>query len=351
VSSSRGTFHENYAQDMAILRTRLHWGALVALLLFLFICPFLFSDRVLTVMTMIGIAIISVHGLNILTGYCGQISIGHVGFMAVGAYTSAILAAKFGWPFWLSMPCGALAAGIAGLIFGLPSLKIKGFYLIMATISAHFIIVWLILHLRGLTNGPDGFAVPKPRIGAFVFASKASYYYLVMGMACLSTFLVVNIVRTRAGRAFVAIRDNDLAAEVMGINLWSYKLQAFFIGCVYAGVAGALLVHYYAFASVDQFPFMDSVWYLGMLIVGGMGSISGAILGAISLKLLDELVTIVGPILSAAVAAQAAASLALITRGLVLILFLIFEPRGLAHRWGIIEAYFRLWPFSHQESE
>jgi hypothetical protein len=131
----------------------------------------------------------------------------------------------------------------------------------------------------------------------------------------LSTLLAKNIVRTRAGRAFVAIRDNDLAAEVMGISLWSYKLQAFFIGCVYAGVAGVLLVHYYAFASVDQFPFIDSVWFLGMLIVGGMGSIPGGILGAISLKLLDELVTIVGPILSAAVAAQAAASLALIVRG------------------------------------
>ena len=149
----------------------------------------------------------------------------------------------------------ALAAGLAGLIFGLPSLKIKGFYLIMATIAAHFIIIWLILQLRSITGGADGLAVPKPRIGGLVLNSKASYFYLVMVFACLATFLAMNIVRTRAGRAFVAIRDNDLAAEVMGINLWSYKLQAFFIGCVYAGVAGALLVHYYGFASVDQFPF------------------------------------------------------------------------------------------------
>ncbi len=215
----------------------------------------------------------------------------------------------------------------------------------MATIAAHFIIIWLILQLRSITGGADGMAVPKPRIGSIVLTSKASYFYLVMIMACLATFLAVNMVRTRAGRAFVAIRDNDLAAEVMGINLWSYKLQAFFIGCVYAGVAGALLVHYYGFASVDQFPFMDSVWYMGMLIVGGMGSIPGAILGAVSLKLLDELVTIVGPILSAAVAAQAAASLALITRGLVIILFLIFEPRGLAHRWETYQGLFQIVAF------
>jgi len=344
-----GTFQESYEQDMAIFRTRLDWGMLFAFLLFLLTCPLFLSDRILTIMTMIGIAIISVHGLNILTGYCGQISIGHVGFMAVGAYISAILTAKLGWSFWTALPCAALAAGIAGLIFGLPSLKIKGFYLIMATIAAHFIIIWLILQLYNVTGGPDGLAVPKPKIGSIVLKSKASYFYLVMAIAALATLLAENIVRTRAGRAFVAIRDNDLAAEVMGISLWSYKLQAFFIGCVYAGVAGSLLVHYYGFASVDQFPFMDSVWYLGMLIVGGMGSTAGAIFGAVSLKLLDELVTIVGPILSAVVAAQAAASLALITRGLVIILFLIFEPRGLAHRWGMIKAYYRLWPFSHEE--
>jgi len=346
-----GTFQENYGQDMAIFRTKRHWGMLSVFLIVLLACPLFLSDRMLTILTMIGIAIISVHGLNILTGYCGQISIGHVGFMAVGAYTSAVLTAKLGWSFWPALPCAALAAGIAGLIFGLPSLKIKGFYLIMATIAAHFIIIWFILQLYHVTGGPDGMAVPKPRIGSFVFSSKASYFYLVMAVAVLGTFFAINIVRTRAGRAFVAIRDNDLAAEVMGVSLWSYKLQAFFIGCVYAGVAGALLVHYYAFASVDQFPFMDSVWYLGMLIVGGMGSTTGAILGAVSLKLLDELVTIVGPILSAIVAAQAAAALALVSRGLILILFLIFEPRGLAHRWGMIKAYFRLWPFSHEELE
>jgi branched-chain amino acid transport system permease protein len=343
-----GIFQEDYGQDVAIFRTKLDWGILLIFLIFLFTCPLFMSARILTIMTVIGIAIISVHGLNILTGYCGQISIGHVGFMAVGAYISAILTAKFGWSFWMALPCAALGAGIAGLIFGLPSLKIKGFYLIMATIAAHFIIIWVIIQFQSITGGPDGLPVPKPKIGHFVLKSKASYFYLVMALATLSTLFAKNIIRTRAGRAFVAIRDNDLAAEVMGISLWSYKLQAFFIGCVYAGVAGALLVHYYGLASVDQFPFMDSVWYLGMLIVGGMGSTAGAIMGAISLKLLDELVTIVGPILSAAVAAQAAASLALIVRGLVIIIFLIFEPRGLAHRWGMIKDYFRLWPFSYE---
>jgi branched-chain amino acid transport system permease protein len=346
-----GTFHENYAQDMAIFPTKLHWGFLLAFLIALFACPLFTSDRILTLLTMMGIAVISVHGLNILTGFCDQISIGHAGFMAVGGYTSAVLCAKLGLPFWAALPCGALAAGIAGLIFGLPSLKIKGFYLIMATIAAHFIIIWTIIQLRGITGGPDGLALPSPAIGGLRLSSKTNYFYLVMIIACFATLLAKNIVRTKAGRAFIAIRDNDLAAEVMGISLWSYKLQAFFIGCVYAGVAGALLIHYFSFASTDQFPFFDSVWYLGMLIVGGMGSTTGAIFGAVALRLLDELVTMVGPVLSAAVAPQAAASLALISHGLIIIIFLIFEPRGLYHRWEMIKAYFRLWPYSHEVAE
>jgi branched-chain amino acid transport system permease protein len=345
------TFHENYAQDMAIFPTRLHWGFLLVFLVILFACPLFSSDRILTLLTMMGIAVISVHGLNILTGFCDQISIGHAGFMAVGGYTSAVLCAKLGVPFWAALPCGAVAAGIAGLFFGLPSLKIKGFYLIMATIAAHFIIIWTIIQLRGITGGPDGLAVPSPAIGGLRLSSKTNYFYLVMIIACLATLLAKNIVRTRAGRAFIAIRDNDLAAEVMGISLWSYKLQAFFIGCVYAGVAGALLIHYFSFASTDQFPFFDSVWYLGMLIVGGMGSTTGAIFGAVALRLLDELVTMAGPVLSAAVAPQAAASLALISHGLIIIIFLIFEPRGLYHRWEMIKAYFRLWPYSHEVAE
>lgn len=334
---------------MAVFRSGLQWGIAVAFLVLLFTSPFFCSDRVLTILTMMGIAVISVHGLNILTGYCGQISIGHAGFMAVGGYTSAILSARLGLPFWVALPSGALAAGTAGLIFGLPSLKIKGFYLIMATIAAQFIIIWTILQLRSITGGADGLSVPAPTIGSISLSSKADYFYLVMVVTCLATLLAKNIVRTRAGRAFIAIRDNDLAAEVMGVSLWNYKLQAFFIGCVFAGVAGSLLVHYFSFASTDEFPFMDSVWYLGMLIVGGMGSTIGAVFGAVALRLLDELVTMVGPILSAAVAPQAAASLGLIMHGLIIIIFLIFEPRGLAHRWEMIKTYFRLWPFSHQD--
>lgn len=346
-----GTFQESYVQDMALFSSAKNRGAIILLILVLLGGPFFLSDRMLTILTTMGIAVISVHGLNILTGYCGQISIGHSGFMAVGGYTSAILCAHLGWPFWLALPCGALAAGLAGLLFGLPSLKIKGFYLIMATIAAQFIIIWIIIQLRGVTGGTDGLLVPKATLAGINLSTKVNYYYLVMVIAVLATVSAHNIVRTRSGRAFIAIRDNELAAEVMGVTLWSYKLQAFFIGCIYAGAAGSLLVHYVRFASIEQFPFMDSVWYLGMLIVGGMGSTTGAIMGVVALKVLDELVTVAGPILAAAVAPQAAASLALISHGLVIIIFLIFEPRGLHHTWEMIKNYFEVWPFSHQQTD
>jgi branched-chain amino acid transport system permease protein len=346
-----GTFSQSYAQDMAIVRTKTQWLLLLVLLIIVFTAPLYLSQSLLAIMIVIGITIISVHGLNILTGYCGQISLGHAAFMAVGGYTSGILVAKLGLSFWAALPCAGLAAGIVGLIFGLPSLKIKGFYLIMATVAAQFIIIWVILQLYSITGGATGLSVPRPEIGGFVFESRASYYYLVMAFAVLATFLAKNLVRTRVGRAFIAIRDNDLAAEVMGVNVFRYKLLAFFIGCVFAGVAGALMVHYVTYAFTAQFSFLDSVWYLGMLIAGGMGSTTGAIFGVIFLKVLDYVVTLIGPPISAilppSLAAQASAALGLITRGLVIILIVIFEPRGLAHRWELVKSYYRLWPFSH----
>jgi branched-chain amino acid transport system permease protein len=344
-----GTFQQNYAQDMAMLRTKSQWGILVAFLILLSAFPFLLSDPLLTVAIVIGITVISVHGLNILTGYCGQISMGHAAFMAVGGYVSGILCAKLGWPFFAALPCAALSAGLVGLLFGLPSLKIKGFYLIMATVAAQFIIIWLVLQLYWITGGTNGLAVPRPRIAGFVFKSKASYFYLVMIFAILSTIVAKNLVRTRVGRAFIAIRDNDLAAEVMGINVFGYKLLAFFIGCVFAGVAGALLVHFVNYTFTGQFSFADSVWYLAMLIAGGMGSTLGAVLGVVALKLLDYVVTMAGPAITQTfpvLGGPAGAAFGLFIRGFVIILFVIFEPRGLVHRWDLIKSYYRLWPFS-----
>jgi branched-chain amino acid transport system permease protein len=345
MSLPSGVFQGSFKQDMAIFRTKTQWLLLLILLVFIFTMPLYASNKIITTVTIIGITIISVLGLNILTGYCGQISMGHAGFMAVGGYVAAVLMAKLNAPFILALPAAGLGAGIVGIIFGLPSLKIKGFYLIMSTVAAQFIVLWLIVQMRGVTGGADGISVPRPEIFGFALKSKGSYYIFVMIVVCLATYLAKNIVRTRVGRAFIAIRDNDLAAEVMGVNLLHYKLTAFFIGCVYAGVAGALMVNYINFANVEQFPFINSVWYLGMLIVGGMGSTVGVIFGVVAVKLLEQLATTIGPMMANIFVPQVAACLALILNGLVIILFLIFEPRGLAHRWEMIKSYYRHWPF------
>ena len=349
MSLPSGTFQESYAQDMAIIRTKTQWVFLLLFLVILFTAPLYANNSLMTLMTIIGITVISVQGLNILTGRCGLISMGHSGFMMVGAYASAILCAKVGLPFWLSLPAAGLIAGLTGIIFGLPSLKVRGFYLVMATIAAYFIIHWIILQFQGVTGGVNGLAIPKATIFGINLNTKVNYFYLVMIIAVIAVYLAKNIIRTRAGRAFVAIRDNDLAAEVMGVNLWSYKLQAFFIGCVFAGVAGALSAQYLRFANVDQFPFMDSVWFLGMLIVGGQGSVVGVIFGVVALKLLDQLAIQIGPLLVTTfhVLPTAGAALSLILSGLIVILFLIFEPHGMVHFWERIKSYYRLWPFSN----
>jgi branched-chain amino acid transport system permease protein len=215
----------------------------------------------------------------------------------------------------------------------------------MATVAAYFIIHWLILQFRSLTGGTEGISVPTASLFGLKVKDDLAFFYLVMTLAALATVLAKNILRTRAGRAFVAIRDNDLAAEVMGVNLWTYKLQAFFIGCVFAGVAGGLSVQFISFANIEQFPFFNSVWYLGMLIVGGMGRPSGVIFGAVAIKLLEQLATRLGPMLSDFTNPQAAVGLSLILPGLAIILFLIFAPHGISQIWERVRNYYQLWPY------
>jgi len=215
---------------MAIFRTKTHWALLLALLVILFTAPLYCGNYWLSVANLIGITIIAATGLNILTGYCGQLSIGHAGFIAVGAYTSAVLTNRLELPFLVGLICAGLTAGLIGMIFGIPSLRVKGFYLAISTIAAQFIIIWVINHWTSVTGGFMGISVPPASIGGITFISQSSQFYLIMVITVLVVFLAKNLARTRAGRAFIAIRDNDLAAEVMGINLFRYKLLAFFSG-------------------------------------------------------------------------------------------------------------------------
>ncbi len=348
-----GTRNYTYAQDMAIVRTKTQWAMLIILLLALFTGPLwirlMWGNYGLSVANLIGITIIAATGLNILTGYCGQLSIGHAGFIAVGAYTSAVLTNRLGLPFLVGLIAAGVFAGLIGLIFGIPSVRVKGFYLAISTIAAQFIIIWVISHWESITGGFTGISVPPASIGGITFVSQASMFYLIMVITTLVVFFAKNLARTRAGRAFVAIRDNDLAAEVMGINLFHYKLLAFFIGCFLAGIAGSLLAHWVGFMSVEHFSIMDSILYIGMIIIGGLGTTIGPIFGVIFIRLLQQGITFIAPWLEDLFTLPAGFTTGIgpMVFGFFIILFLILEPRGLAHLWQLFKASYRLWPFSY----
>lgn len=344
-----GTYSDSYQKDMAIIHTRWQWTLFIAFLLSLFLFPIAGSTSHMHLLNFIGITLIAVLGLQLLTGYTGQISLGHSAFIALGAYISGLLSSKLGLTFWFSLPLSGLVTAMAGLLIGLPSLRIKGFYLAMATIASQFIIIFVISHLQ-ITGGPYGMQVPQARLGTFIFSTEKSYYYIILITAIAMTFIALNITRSRVGRALIAIRDNDLAAELLGINLFYYKLLAFFVASFFAGVAGSLWAHYITVIHPEQFTLMDSIWYLGMIIVGGMGSITGTIFGVSFMMILRELVDIASPMVATAfpaIGGSAFAALGQITFGLVIVLFLIFEPRGIYHRWEMFKAYYRLHPFSY----
>jgi branched-chain amino acid transport system permease protein len=335
---------------MAILRTRTHWALLFALLAIVFTAPLYLSNYWLGVASLIGITIIAAIGLNILVGYCGQLSIGHAGFMAVGAYTTAVLTNKLGFPFLAGLICSGFSAGFIGLIFGIPSVRVKGFYLAITTIAAQFIIIWIINHWSSVTGGFVGISVPYASIGGIEFKDDASQFYLIMSITAVCILFAKNLARGRIGRAFIAVRDNDLAAEVMGINLLYYKLLAFFIGCFLAGIAGCLLAHWMGFMNAENFSLADSILFIGMVIIGGLGTTLGPILGAIFIRLLQQGMMFISPILEnafPALPAGFATGLGPMVFGLVIVLFLVLEPRGLAHRWMLFKAAYRLWPFSY----
>lgn len=346
-----GDFDTTYAKDMAVLRQPWHWVVTILFLTFLFALPTFASGYILGILITIGIWLIAVQGLGILTGYTGQISLGQAAFMGVGAYASTLLVARLGIPFWLALPMAGLAGGVVGLIFGLPALRIKGFYLAMSTLAAQFIIPWTIRTLYPeITGGVQGLEVPAPTLAGITFSSHRMYV-IILAVVCLTTIAFKNLTRTRTGRAFVAIRDNDLAAEVLGIDPFAYKLRAFFLSAFYAGLAGSLWAHYLGHVRPDEFGLDKSVWFLGMIIVGGMGSALGPIFGTIFIRLLRELVIVLVPALSNVLPGEMAgnlrAALTPMVFGLALMLFLILEPRGLAHRWEILKAAWRLRPFSH----
>lgn len=344
-----GDFKESYLEDEKIFQSLFVKICLAILFVLLLIIPFVAGPYFLYIMNLIGFAIIGAVGLNLLTGFTGQISLGHAAFMGVGGYTTAILVTKLGLPFWFSMPIAGLVSAGMGLIIGIPSLRVKGLYLCIATLAAQFILEFVFVHWESMTRGIRGINVPPPRIGDFVFDTEKSYYFITLFLVIVAVGFARNLVRTKWGRAFVAIRDRDLAAEIIGINLFRYKLAAFALSSFYAGIAGSLWVGFIKVVTPEHFPFSLSIQYLAMVIVGGLGSVLGSIFGAIFMILTPELLNIFvsSAKLSFPGLDQFFIPLKDIIFGGLIVTFLVFEPHGLAEIWHRIKNFFLLWPFSY----
>jgi branched-chain amino acid transport system permease protein len=344
-----GLYHENYRSDERIFQT---WFVRIWLIAFLIACvlfPFYGSEYMISTMIEVGIAIIACHGLNLLTGFTGQISLGHAAFMGVGAYSCSILVGQAGVPFIVALFLGGFVAALVGMVFGIPSLRLRGLYLAMATIAAQFIIEFTIRRWDTLTGGVEGMYVDPGTLGPFHFDDRIHLYYLTFVLAAAVTMATKNIVRSRSGRAFVAIRDRYLAAEVIGVNLFKYRLLSFAVSSFFAGIAGALMAQYLEVITHESFTITQSVDYLAMCIVGGLGHILGGFFGVGFWFILERLLEVVNTTLNSAYPDHVTwfVSIREIVFGLVIIFFLIFEPDGLAARWRTIRAYWKLWPFSY----
>jgi branched-chain amino acid transport system permease protein len=349
-----GVFKTTYQADMALYPLPIARFTVAALVvLFFVILPLLLHEYYLSIINLIAIAVVGALGLNILVGYTGQISIGHGAFMSVGAYTAANFATRLDFPFWAALPLGGLMAALVGAVVGIPSLRIKGLYLAIATLAGQLIIEWTINHVTWISGGVQAsIEVPRPRLFGLEISVQRGMYFFLLVFVVLATVGALNLMRSRVGRAFIAIRDHDIAAEIIGINIFRYKLTAFAISSFYAGVTGVLYTYYLGIANYEQFQIVTSVDYLAMIIIGGLGSILGSFFGAIFVTLLPILIryameALGGLVFSPAAVLNIIPNLRLILFGGLIIGFLIVEPEGLNRLWRNIRNYFRVWPFAY----
>ena len=348
-----GDFRTSYRADTTIFPTSGSRAALWAGLAVLCLAPLVLDRYLLGLLINIGTLGIAALGLNILVGFSGQISIGHAAFFGFGAFASAWLHESLGLPVLLCIPAAGLLTALVGLVFGAPAARLKGLYLAIATLAAQFILEDFFARARWFTGGVAGRLTESPEIAGFAFDREESYFYLVLAFVILLFVAAANLMRTRDGRALVAVRDHYLSAEIMGINLAYYRTLSFGIASFYAGIGGALYAHHLLFVSVEAFNILFSIQFLGMVIIGGLGSIMGSLMGAAFMVLLPEVVqagadAVAGGALDRMLKIGGNISfLREMAVGAAIILFLIFEPDGLARRWRLIRAYWKLYPYSH----
>jgi branched-chain amino acid transport system permease protein len=339
-----GDFRDSYLRDEAIWVTAVQRSWMLGLAVLLLLFPLVAGNYLVYLACLTGIHVIAAMGLNIVTGYAGQISLGHAAFMGVGCYTAAWLA-KAGVPFWLALPAAGAMSALLGVVVGIPSLRIKGLYLAVATLAAQFILGYVFREWEAGTGGVRGVNIPPAQLGGWQLNTDHEIYYLIVPCAALMLLAARNLLRTHIGRSFIAIRDKDISAEVLGIDLFSGKLLAFAIGSFYAGVAGALMGYFYRAITPEHFSLTLSVFYLAAIIVGGLGSVLGTIFGAAFMALVPELlrgaISLAGPNYGALLSPARE-----MVFGALIVLFLVFEPHGLVEIWRRIRRFFHVWPFN-----
>lgn len=347
-----GDFRTSYRADQTIFATRLTMLFCVAAVVVLCFAPFFLSRYMLSLMIQIGYLGIAALGLNILVGFSGQISIGHAVFFGFGGFASAFLANK-GVPVPIAIVLAGVWTTFVGLLFGLPAARVKGLYLAIATLAAQFILQDFFVRAEWFTGGTHGAMAPSFELFGYDLSGDTRYFYVVLVFVVVMYLFATNLMRTRDGRALIAVRDHYLSAEMMGVNLTKYRTMAFGISSFYAGIGGALYAHYIGFMSVEGLDILFSIQFLAMIIIGGLGSVMGSLLGTIFMVLLPELTGALASALQGSAIDKALHLKDGITYmremliGATIILFLIFEPDGLAHRWRQIKAYWKLYPFSY----
>ena len=348
-----GDFRTSYKQDNTIFETKTI--RIVAILTILALCfaPLLVDGYFITLMIQISYLGIAALGLNILVGYTGQISLGHGAFFGFGAFASAWLNTSFHIPVFLCIPlAGFLTMGV-GMMFGAPAARIKGLYLAIATLASQFIIEDFFARADWFSGGSAGSMAEPLSLFGITFDTDQSFYYVALFSLVFMFIWGCNLMRSRDGRAFVAVRDHYLSAEIMGVKLNKYRLLSFGISSFYAGIGGALYAHYLGYVSAEGFTIMMSIQFLAMIIIGGLGSIKGTLMGVIFMVLLPEVLESGVDLMKMTdwgnipMVVDGLSYIKEMTIGLVIIVFLIFEPEGLAHRWTQIKNYWKFYPFSY----
>jgi branched-chain amino acid transport system permease protein len=350
-----GDYKTTYRADRAIFQTGVVKFWFILFTIFMLFLPFMAGRYAIYIVNLCGIAIIGAMGLNVLTGFAGQLSLGHAAFIAIGAYTTAILPRILPLSdFPLSLPLLIVASGsisaLVGVMVAFPAIRLRGLYLALTTMAAYFVVRLSLLKGGSFTGAAGGLQVARAQLFGFVFRTDIHHYYLIFSVVFMCTLFTRNLVRTKIGRAWIAIRDRDIAAEAIGIDIVNYKLLAFAISSFYAGVCGSLFAFYVSYINPVNFEFSLSVQYISMIIMGGMGSVLGSIYGAVFMTFLPEFIRVLSSEFVGYSSPELSVTIALIQAGafgLFIVLFLIFEPRGFYGIWRTIKVYFRFWPFSY----